>query len=50
MKEDSAKCTILGMSEFGLVEMTRQRNRGSLMQTILYRLPLLRRQWISQIT
>ena len=29
MKEDSAKCTILGMSEFGLVEMTRQRNRGS---------------------
>ncbi len=34
MKEDSAKCTILGMSEFGLVEMTRQRNRASLMQTI----------------
>lgn len=34
MKEDTAKCTILGMSEFGLVEMTRQRNRGSLMQTI----------------
>lgn len=34
MKEDSAKCTILGMSEFGLVEMTRQRNRGSLVQTI----------------
>jgi ribonuclease G len=34
MKEDSAKCTILGMSEFGLVEMTRQRNRGSLTQTI----------------
>ncbi|WP_075883402.1 Rne/Rng family ribonuclease [Candidatus Protochlamydia sp. W-9] len=34
MKEDSAKCTILGMSEFGLVEMTRQRNRGSLLQTI----------------
>lgn len=34
MKEDSAKCTILGMSEFGLVEMTRQRNRGSLIQTI----------------
>jgi ribonuclease G len=23
MKDDSAKCTILGMSEFGLVEMTR---------------------------
>jgi len=34
MKDDSAKCTILSMSEFGLVEMTRQRNRGSLMQTI----------------
>lgn len=34
MREDSAKCTILGMSDFGLVEMTRQRHRGSLMQTI----------------
>ncbi|MBN4067362.1 ribonuclease E/G [Simkania negevensis] len=34
MKEDSAKCTILGMSEFGLVEMTRQRQRESLMQTL----------------
>lgn len=34
MKEDSAKCTILGMSEFGLIEMTRQRNRESLVQTI----------------
>jgi ribonuclease G len=34
MKEDSAKCTILGMSEFGLVEMTRQRTRESLSQTI----------------
>lgn len=34
MKEDSAKCTILGMSEFGLVEMTRQRNRESLAQTL----------------
>jgi ribonuclease G len=34
MKEDSAKCTILGMSEFGLIEMTRQRSRGSVMQTI----------------
>ena len=34
MKEDSAKCTILGMSEFGLVEMTRQRNRESLAQTV----------------
>ena len=34
MKEDSAKCTILGMSEFGLVEMTRQRHRESLSQTL----------------
>ena len=34
MKEDSAKCTILGMSEFGLIEMTRQRNRESLAQTM----------------
>lgn len=34
MREDSAKCTILGMSEFGLVEMTRQRHRGSLQQMI----------------
>ena len=32
MKEDSAKCTILGMSEFGLIEMTRQRNKESLKQ------------------
>ncbi len=39
MKEDSAKCTILGMSEFGLVEMTRQRNRESLIQTIFTSCP-----------
>ncbi|MBA3722076.1 MAG: ribonuclease E/G [Parachlamydiaceae bacterium] len=39
MKDDSAKCTILGMSEFGLVEMTRQRNRGSLIQTIFTHCP-----------
>jgi len=39
MKDDSAKCTILGMSEFGLVEMTRQRNRGSLLQTIFTNCP-----------
>ncbi|MGK5594746.1 MAG: Rne/Rng family ribonuclease [Parachlamydiaceae bacterium] len=39
MKEDSAKCTILGMSEFGLVEMTRQRSRGSLGQTIFTSCP-----------
>lgn len=32
MKQDSAKCTILSMSEFGLVEMTRQRNKESLKQ------------------
>ncbi len=39
MKDDSAKCTILGMSEFGLVEMTRQRNRASLTQTIFTNCP-----------
>lgn len=39
MKDDSAKCTILGMSEFGLVEMTRQRNRASLTQTIFTTCP-----------
>lgn len=39
MKEDSAKCTILGMSEFGLVEMTRQRNRESLVQTVFTACP-----------
>lgn len=39
MKEDSAKCTILGMSEFGLVEMTRQRSRESLAQTIYTNCP-----------
>lgn len=39
MKEDSAKCTILGMSEFGLVEMTRQRSRESLVQTIFTACP-----------
>lgn len=35
MKEDTAKCSILSMSEFGLVEMTRQRHRESLTQTLL---------------
>jgi ribonuclease G len=39
MKDDSARCTILGMSEFGLVEMTRQRSRESLMQTIFTHCP-----------
>lgn len=39
MKEDSAKCTILSMSEFGLIEMTRQRSRGSLIQTIFTNCP-----------
>ena len=39
MKEDSAKCSILGMSEFGLVEMTRQRARFSLAQTLFMRCP-----------
>jgi len=39
MKEDSAKCTVLGMSEFGLIEMTRQRNRESLAQTVFTECP-----------
>ncbi|MGM0439512.1 MAG: Rne/Rng family ribonuclease [Chlamydiota bacterium] len=39
MKEDSAKCTILKMSDFGLVEMTRQRNRESLQQTLFTNCP-----------
>lgn len=39
MKEDYAKCTILSMSEFGLIEMTRQRARESLLQTIFTACP-----------
>lgn len=39
MREDTAKCMILGMSEFGLVEMTRQRSRGSLIHTIFSQCP-----------
>jgi len=39
MKEDSAKWAILGMSEFGLVEMTRQRTRESLIQTLFASCP-----------
>ncbi|MEG0036742.1 MAG: Rne/Rng family ribonuclease [Victivallaceae bacterium] len=39
MKTDSAKCTILSMSEFGLVEMTRQRNRESIVQTLFTNCP-----------
>jgi len=39
MKDDSAKCTIGGVSEFGLVEMTRQRNRESLQQTLFTECP-----------
>ncbi len=39
MKEDSAKCTILKMSDLGLVEMTRQRNRESLIQTMMTKCP-----------
>lgn len=39
MKEDAAKCTILGMSEFGLIEMTRQRSRESLVQTMFTECP-----------
>ncbi|MCB1148734.1 MAG: ribonuclease E/G [Chlamydiia bacterium] len=39
LKEDSAKCRVLGMSEFGLVEMTRQRSRGSLTQLLYTECP-----------
>ncbi|WP_201456297.1 Rne/Rng family ribonuclease [Chlamydia sp. 17-3921] len=39
MKYDAARCTILSMSEFSLVEMTRQRNRESLMQTLFTTCP-----------
>lgn len=35
MKSDFAKCSILGISEFGLIEMTRQRHRESLPQMLL---------------
>jgi ribonuclease G len=39
MKEDPAKGTILNMSEFGLVEMTRQRHRESLAQMLFTTCP-----------
>jgi ribonuclease G len=39
MRDDAAKCTILGMSEFGLVEMTRQRSRESLAQMMFTNCP-----------
>ncbi|MBN1914407.1 MAG: ribonuclease E/G [Parachlamydiales bacterium] len=39
MKEDSAKCTILGMSEFGLIEMTRQRSRKALAEILFSACP-----------
>lgn len=39
LKDDSAKCSVLGMSEFGLVEMTRQRHRESLAQTLCTNCP-----------
>lgn len=39
MKDDTAKCRILGMSDFGLVEMTRQRSRGSLTQLLFTECP-----------
>ena len=39
MKDDTVKCTILGMSEFGLIEMTRQRTRESLIQTLFTHCP-----------
>ncbi len=39
VRGDSAKCAILGMSEFGLVEMTRQRSRQSLEQIVFETCP-----------
>jgi len=39
MKDDPAKGTILNMSDFGMVEMTRQRNRESLVQTLFVPCP-----------
>ncbi len=39
MRQDSAKCTILSMSDFGLVEMTRQRSRESLAEMFLCHCP-----------
>ena len=39
LKDDPAKGTILNMSDFGLVEMTRQRHRESLMQTLFVACP-----------
>lgn len=39
MKEDPAKGTILNMSDFGMVEMTRQRSRESLVQTLFESCP-----------
>lgn len=39
MRDDDAKCSILGMSEFGLIEMTRQRTRESLQQTLFCECP-----------
>jgi len=39
MKDDSAKTRVLGMSDFGLVEMTRQRTSGSLTQLLFSECP-----------
>ena len=39
MQEDSAKCSVLSMSEFGLVEMTRQRQRESLLHILCTHCP-----------
>lgn len=39
LRQDSAKCTVLGMSDFGLVEMTRQRTRESLVHTLFTHCP-----------
>jgi len=39
MKDDTAKTRFLGMSDFGLVEMTRQRSTGSLTQLLFCECP-----------
>lgn len=39
MRDDFAKCSFLGMSDFGLIEMTRQRHRESLPQMLLSECP-----------
>lgn len=42
MKDDTAKCTILEMTEFGLIQLTRQRSRESHSQMFLTNCPYCR--------